>query len=91
MKTKILSISLLLALTGCSSCKFVFDIGPGKGYCYAAKAQEKHCKDRGGKMQRYSISPFRFACADGTVFKGHGNGYPLNWEIENGAAELPPL
>lgn len=91
MKTKILSISLLLALTGCSSCKFVFDIGPGKGYCYAAEAQEKHCKNHGGKMKSHSISPLRFTCADGTVFKGSGKNYPLNWEIENGAAELPPL
>ena len=29
-------------MSGCSSCRFVFDIGPGKGYCYAAEAQEKY-------------------------------------------------
>lgn len=75
-------IFISLILSGCSSCKFVFDIGPGKGYCYAAEAQEKYCKDRGGKMKSYSITPFEFTCADGTTFKGFGNNYPLEWRIK---------
>lgn len=79
--SKILII-ILLFLSGCSSCRFVFDMGPGQGYCYAAEAQEKYCKDRGGKMKSYSITPFEFTCADGTTFNGVGKGYPLEWSIK---------
>lgn len=35
-------------------------------------------------MKSYSITPFEFTCADGTTFKGSGNGYPLGWRIING-------
>ena len=82
MKNKFLIIALLL-LSGCSSCRFVFDIGPGKGYCYAAEAQEKYCRDHGGKHISYSISPLRFNCADGTEFEAYGDGgYPKKWRVK---------
>lgn len=76
-------IAISLVLSGCSSCRFVFDIGPGKGYCYAAEAQEKYCKERGGKMKSHSISPLAFTCADGVSFEAYGDGgYPKKWRIK---------
>lgn len=62
----------LLLLTGCSTCDWVFDIGPGRGYCYAGKACDKLCKDHGGRIPSNPPSPVRFMCADGTIFKGYG-------------------
>ena len=69
---KILLI-LTLFLTGCSHCAFVFDIGPGKSYCYAAEYGEKLCKDKGGI--NYS-NPVSISCKDGTLYKGHSK----KWE-----------
>lgn len=66
-----LIITLCLLLSGCSTCNFVFDIGPGRSYCYANRASHKLCLPHGGLKKSYSITPFSFTCEDGVTFEGY--------------------